>query len=71
MIVKSSSLPISINMERTNFEKFEKMLKFITGPTFEKPGPTFPRHVATELIHVTISKFSRDIMTVPIIKVAR
>ena len=24
MIVKSSSLPISINMERTNFEKFEK-----------------------------------------------
>lgn len=54
--VNSSSLPAIISRLSTIFEKSEKMLKFIVGPTKLKPGPTFPTQVITAEMEVRMSK---------------
>ena len=46
---KISSLPISISKVKTIFEKAENDEKFPAGPTWARPGPTFPRVVRTEV----------------------
>ena len=45
--VNNSSLPSSIKNESTHFPGAEIKAKLSIGPTFPKPGPIFPRHVAT------------------------
>ena len=55
---------------RTIFEKYENSEKLQVGPTFERPGPTFPRVVRTEVKLVAKSKLLRLIRRKDIIKIA-
>ena len=46
--VKSSNLPKSIKKLKIHLPTSGTWEKFATGPTTPKPGPTFPKQVATE-----------------------
>ena len=57
---KISSLPSSISRLNTSFEKKLKELKFPTGPTIPRPGPTLLRQVATEEIDSSNDRLLTD-----------
>ena len=66
-----SSLPISILSINTNFESDEKIEKLPIGPTSERPGPTLPSVVATEVKLVIKSKLSKLIKRSDVRNIAR
>ena len=55
IIGKISSRPKSMSKLSTIFEKSENKEKFSTGPTKDKPGPTFPKVVMTAVMDVVKS----------------
>lgn len=61
-----SSLPASIQKDKTSLLKLEKTLKFPMGPTNENPGPILPRAASTAVAVVSKSCPSMDMRKVEI-----
>lgn len=64
-MVNNSNLPANIKNERSKVEPFEKMLKFITGPTRSNPGPILPKQATTALKLVNKLYPSKETNRVP------
>ena len=64
--VKSSNLPSNIKNDSIHLAGADKSAKLSNGPTFPKPGPIFPKQVATAPIEVLKSNPKEEIRMEPI-----
>ena len=69
IIVNNSNLPASIKKESIHLVRAGRCAKLSTGPIEPKPGPMFPKLVATELIVVIKSTPVNDTAIHPKTKV--
>ena len=66
---KISSLPTSISIDITIFDKLEKEPKLPKGPTSPSPGPTLFKVAAIAVKVVVRSKLSKEIRSTEAVKI--